>query len=71
MVEKPTGYISKTGSDGTRSLVGPHNVGRFRKSYTVGACKKIKSADGIQPTPSETQNRDPEGSKKATLTFRL
>jgi hypothetical protein len=32
IVEKPTGYMSKTGVEGTRSLMGPHSVARRRKS---------------------------------------
>ena len=43
IVAKPTGYISKTGVEGTRSEIGPQSVARCRKSYTLGAWSKIKS----------------------------
>jgi len=38
------GYISKTVVDGTRSLTGPYKIDSWRKSYTLGACNRTKSA---------------------------
>ena len=32
MLVNPIGYISKTGVDGTRSLIGPKRIALFRKS---------------------------------------
>jgi len=43
MDENPMGYISKIGVDGITSLIGPSNVGRFRKSYIAGACNSMRS----------------------------
>jgi hypothetical protein len=39
----PIGYISKTGDEGTTSLMGLACRQCFLKSYTLGACKSTKS----------------------------
>ena len=41
------GYISKTCVDGTTSLTGPSIMAFSRKSYTLGACSRIKSVFDI------------------------
>ena len=51
--EKPIGYISNTVVDGTRSLTGPDRMVSSRKSYTLGAWKRIRSVRGIKNPPTE------------------
>jgi len=46
IVEKPIGYISKIGLEGTRSETGPNMIDVSRKSYTLGACRSTRSGRG-------------------------
>ena len=46
-VVRPSGYISKIGVDGTMSDTGPKNAPFSRKSYTDGACTKVRSICAI------------------------
>lgn len=55
---KPMGYISKTCVEGTTSLTGPYRVGFFRKSYTLGAWRRTRSAPNTcSPQPGPPRER--------------
>jgi hypothetical protein len=47
MVVNPIGYISKTGVEGMRSLIGPRSMVRFLKSMTLGGCIRSMSREAI------------------------